>query len=255
MEKIPVYYAFARSGGTLLNRCLGGISGNIVLSEINPYLSVLDIDRQAIDWFDLVSKADYESFLGKNYVEKILYLNHCAQATHRRLIIRDWVSVNFLSNVAIGAFPSKVLEQDLYLKQGGVNPIGIVFSRRAETVLASIKRTFQQFSEISTDDFASAYLSYAAAVSKFPIFHYEDFCENPSSVLQRICSKLDAFYDPIFVDKFHTYHQCTGDNNPGQEPSKYHLGMIAVSGQVESELIEYSKNEKIQEANLLLGYE
>ncbi|MBE9070370.1 sulfotransferase family protein [Leptolyngbya cf. ectocarpi LEGE 11479] len=226
-----------------------------MLSEVNPHLSVLAVEKQAIDWLGLISKEEYASFTRKSYVEKIEHLSQLARATDKKLIIRDWISVNYLPNVAVGAFPSETREQELYLNKYGLQSSGIVFSRRAETVLSSIKRTFTHFSGLSTDDFASAYLSYAEAVSDLPIFHYEDFCENPSSVLQKICSTLNIFYDSSFIEKFYTFHQCTGDNNPGQESKRYHLNMISSSIKIDAEFIEYSQNKKIQKANSLLGYE
>jgi hypothetical protein len=41
--KIPVIYAYPRSGGTLVNRCLGSIPGNLILSEVNPLASVVPL--------------------------------------------------------------------------------------------------------------------------------------------------------------------------------------------------------------------
>ena len=51
--EVSVYYCFARSGGTLINRCLGCIPGNLVLSEVNPMGSIATVESQAtrLAWF------------------------------------------------------------------------------------------------------------------------------------------------------------------------------------------------------------
>ena len=59
---LAVFYSFARSGGTLVNRCLGAIPGNLVLSEVNPHGAVVPVDVQARDWLGLLRPEESEAF-------------------------------------------------------------------------------------------------------------------------------------------------------------------------------------------------
>ena len=71
MNDIAVFYCFARSGGTLINRCLGCIKDNLVLSEVNPHGALLPVETQALDWLKLVSSDQFKNFHDLNYGQKI----------------------------------------------------------------------------------------------------------------------------------------------------------------------------------------
>ena len=84
--EVSVYYCFARSGGTLINRCLGCISGNLVLSEINPMSSIATVESQAtgLDWTVACCKSMRNS-QHKTYGEKVSFLAHAAMASQRSI--------------------------------------------------------------------------------------------------------------------------------------------------------------------------
>ena len=61
-KPIIVMLAYARSGGTLLNRCISSLPGTLVLSEINVEAfcpsSCNTIKEQAKKWYDIELKSD-----------------------------------------------------------------------------------------------------------------------------------------------------------------------------------------------------
>jgi hypothetical protein len=65
METVCIIHQLARSGGTLLNRCLGCMPGILMLSEIHPNMgNRLDQFHalvQAQQWFGIFSDSDIES--------------------------------------------------------------------------------------------------------------------------------------------------------------------------------------------------
>jgi hypothetical protein len=212
--EVSVYYCFARSGGTLINRCLGCIPGNLVLSEVNPMGSIASVESQARDWLGLVAAGEFEQFAGKSYGEKISLLADAATGSGKRLIIRDWPTLNFLSGIHWGYFfPSGVLEQDFYLDRHVLRRHSAVISRRSASVYESLKRSFPHLKELSVDDFSSAYLAYAEAVASFQVIHFEEFCEAPVREFGRLCQALNCSFSDHFVTAFRNFVNCTGDNN------------------------------------------
>lgn len=257
-NKPSVLYAFARSGGTLVNRCLGCIPGNLILSEINPHASVISIEQQALDWLKLLAEYEIPAFSRKPYVEKIFYLQNLAQAKGCNLIIRDWCSVNFLSNPIESDIlvPSFVLEQKTYLQHYEFHGSAVVVSRRAADVYESITRSFQHLQNLNIEDFGESYLKYAAAVSNYPIIHYERICTNPKETISKICNLLGINYDESFIFNFSRFENCTGDTNRPQPSRGIQLESIRpLRSYTDSpNYIAASKNENCQKADELLGY-
>lgn len=214
MSELPVIYAFARSGGTLVNRCLGAIHGNFVLSEVNPHGSVVSLATQARDWLHLITEQQFSTFSQRSYGEQVRYLFDAAQQRNAYLIIRDWTSVNFLNNTVPGGYllPSQVLEQNIYLRRYGFTPRSVVVTRRAADVYESLTRSFEQFRSLPVEEFGAAYLAYAKQVCHYPIVHYEQICIDPEAKIREICNLLAVNYDPAFLTNFNSFDRCTGDN-------------------------------------------
>lgn len=61
--KIPVIYAYPRSGEILVNRCLGSIPDNLILSEVNTLSAVSPIVYQAQHWLNLFTEYQYVNYL------------------------------------------------------------------------------------------------------------------------------------------------------------------------------------------------
>jgi hypothetical protein len=255
--KIPIIYAFARSGGTLINRCLGCIPNNIVLSEVNPHASVVPLEVQAYDWFNLLSSHDFPVFKQKSYGEKIEWLLKVTHQQGRCIIIRDWPSLNFLERASNDIYiASGVLEQELYLWEYGLNGCPIVFTRRSADVYESLTRSFDQLQDLSVKDFGVCYLNYAQSVSAYPVFHYENFCHEPKKELKRICEVLGVNYNDSFITEFSTFDKCTGDNTLLKPSRGSKLDFIKpLKSNCESKAyIVASLDENCQQADKLFGY-
>lgn len=257
--KLPVFYAFARSGGTLLNRCIGCMPGNLVLSEVNPHASVIPIEQQARDWLHLLTDDQFDDFSKKSYGSKLLHLATLAHEKRCHLVLRDWVTANFLSNVVPGTVsivPSLVLEQNYYLSRYGFECCPIVITRRAADVYESITRTFKHLKDLSIEEFGSRYLTYAKSVSRYPIFHYEALCQEPEATVSKICSILNISYDASFVHNFNQFIHCTGDTTLSQPSRGLQLKGIKplTSNSNAPSYVAASQNESCQKADEILNY-
>ena len=250
---LSIYYAFARSGGTLLNRCLGCVSGNLVLSEVNPHQSVMPVEQQAHQWLGLIDEEEHGALQAKSYAEKIRAVLGKAIDRGKQLILRDWCSVNFLPLPRPHQTqPSGVLEQPLYLERIGVRLRAIVFARRAASVYTSLA-----LPSFDLASFARAYLDYARAVYALPVFHYEAFCANPAEQFPRICQALAVPYDSFFLHEFARFQNCTGDManraNPTAPVNRKHIAPVSPP-RSNPRYVAALQDSLCQEADRLLGY-
>ncbi len=255
---ISVYYCFARSGGTLINRCLGCIPGNLVLSEVNPLASMLPVASQAHDWLQLVADCELEEFSLMTYPEQIGTLSERAQSAGRRLIIRDWPTLNFLEGTHWQHFfPSCVLEQELYLDRNGLRRRSAVVVRRAAAVYESVTRSFRHLKDVTIEQFATAYLAYAKEVSRFPIFQFEKFCADPVPELRNLCEALDCRFSESFLASFSRFDRCTGDNTlAAASRAASSDRIVPVPERKDSEAwVLAESNTACREADRLFGYE
>ncbi len=255
MIEIPVIYSFARSGGTLVNQLLGVHPDCLVLSEINPAASYKPIFEQAVEWLGLLEEKEVDGFSFLPYHEKIKFLYDRAMVQKKNLVVRDWVTVNFLHGSAgKDIMPSGHLEQDLYLKRAGFQSVPLVITRKGEAVFKSIKSNFIELAELEMIDFAKSYLAYARAVSTFPIIHLEDLRSQPDTVLIKILNRFNLRSDVIdsLIQSFFTFKNCTGnvslkgDNNSASAQKILPPDLASASLPTHPALIE---------ANGILGYE
>ncbi len=179
--RAPVFYSFARSGGTLVNQLLGAHQDCAVRSEVNPAASFKPIAEQARDWLSLIEADEAEDFPLLPYAEQVRILHRRAGERDKSLIIRDWVTANFLPDCA-GAltWPSGELEQRLYLENAG---------------------------------FGEAYLACARAATSLPRVHLEALRARPRATLLAILRRfsLDESAADVLLETFHTFRNCTGN--------------------------------------------
>jgi hypothetical protein len=213
LSSIPVFYSFARSGGTLVNQLLGVHPQCLVLSEVNPARSYKPVAEQAIEWLGLATPGEAGELAAMPYRRQIALLRERAAARGKTLVVRDWVTVNFLAGTAEGVAPSGRLEQALYLESAGLEPAPMVVARRAGAVYASIVKNFAHLRDLAADAFGEAYLGYARAVSRFPRLHMESLRAGPEAGVAQLVRQfgLDPAAAPTMLRDFHEFRRCTGN--------------------------------------------
>lgn len=229
MIKIPVIFSFARSGGTLVNQLLGVHPDCMVLSEVNPAGSVISVAKQASEWLGLVELKELEKFNESSYSQQITFLDERAKSKGKTLIIRDWVSANYLKNVANTSAPSAVLEQATYLTRAGYSLQPIVVTRKASDVYHSLCRSFKQLGFLSEEEFLSSYMAYARAVNTFPRVSLEALQSDSRETLSYILRRLSLSTDYIDqqLETFADFHLCTGNNTLSAPSASGRLRNIA----------------------------
>jgi hypothetical protein len=180
---VSFIYCYARSGGTLLNRCLNNLSDLVVLSEVHPIYDTaagispaMSIAWQAREWYGI-------ELASRDYLSQVCELHEWCTARGKHLVIRDWTFIDFTPNGFNALNPAKTSTSYALLRDVlEVKAIG--FIRDAIDVGLSIQANFA--------DFSSAYLDYACYLVEHEVelFRYEDFCHNSVATLARICTAL-----------------------------------------------------------------
>lgn len=256
---IPVIFSFARSGGTLANQLLGIHPDCLILSEINPAGSVVPMAKQAVEWLNLIGPAEVSQFEKRPYSQQIALLHERSRSKGNTLIIRDWVTINFLPGAGgISVVSSAILEQRIYLAQVGCSSQPLVITRKANSVYQSIRRNFMHLSNLAVDDFLAAYLDYARAVSDFPKVSLEALQFAPRETLIQILRGLGL--STSYVDQqlltFSSFTRCTGNNTlavPSETTHARHIVPVGSRSETDN-AASINRVAAFMEVDHLLGY-
>lgn len=250
---VGVMICYARSGGTLLNKCIGVMPNTLVLSEVSPVLDNISGAREitphlfpswmARNWFGV----DIDD---SNFSQEMRELIRHCYSNGKTLVVRDWSFLSFSKLDNYVNVPSRQLEILRALSDVDLRPFAFV--RNAIDVWISRGKP-------NPDVFAEDYLAYAQAVVKsgMPIVHYEDFCTDPHPVMKKICNIIGIEYDETFISKYNNYTYVFGDEQVvGGSRGKNAKNIVALSrkklSQQDNALIH--SNAAIHEANELFGY-
>jgi hypothetical protein len=203
---------YSRSGGTLLNKCLGVLPDAIVLSEVHEQGGGWGIEKeksqitvwdQAKYWYNI----DIEA---RNFIDAIKELNAYCVANKKHLIIREWTYLNFNSNNYYGNNPSNKL--DTLAQLSPMKPIVFAFVRNSIDVWLSSGRP-------SIGHFFKRYLSYVDELVKanIRVFKYEDFVKDPDKILRQICDYTGLEYNPNTLRDYHRFDNVNGDVQKGEK--------------------------------------
>jgi hypothetical protein len=123
---LRLVHHMARSGGTPISRCLGCMSGVLLLSEIHP-LGTARFNPlvQAQRWYGLLSSRDLAELRarqGIGFVDAIELIHQRAVDAGQRLVIRDWshldfTGVPFVANPAFRLLTAEALAGRFELRQ------------------------------------------------------------------------------------------------------------------------------------------
>lgn len=251
---ITVMLCFARSGGTVLNQCLGCLPDVVIMSEVNPLGggwgiegkdSFTTIKAQAKEWYGIDLESDEDDFEGS----AVELSGKC-----KHLILRDWTVSNFFPNLGMNLIDGKVafpapnsfLILDALKDKCELKPFAFV--RNSIDVYLSKGG--------SLPIFATAYLNYVREILRLEIsvVRYEDFCRDPDLVIRDICNYTGLPYAAV-TEKYMSFNTVNGDiqyNSRGQAQ-----GQIVILPRIkvhESIMNGIDSCWELKEANRLLGY-
>ena len=208
-------YSLARSGATLISRCLGCMPGHVLLSEVNPRWAWFNPLAQAKDWFKLISDEELSQLKQSgviSYLDAIRLISSKCEARGLNLIIRDWSHVDFTP----GPYPVPPIyhlaQYDLLKTRFDIKHIAIV--RHPLDSFLSLAHLFDYRGRLDYSIYLQGFRKFAEIASQFGYVRYEDFCDNPTLSMEHICEALELHYDPTFLARYNNYQFVTGDHYP-----------------------------------------
>jgi len=211
--KLRIFSNLARTGGTLVSRCLGSMERIALLSEIHPFGSqvsdTFNILSQARKWYQVPDK----EVLGNkryNFNEITRLIAEALEEKGLQLIIRDWVHVDFMAVPFLEQpyYHSRLvefLEKDFDIVQFHLvrHPVPQWFSTDKLAIIHG---------RLSLEQYLEGHYRYAELCRQNGFIRYEDFTVEPERIMQIICDALQVDYDPEFLRNWSDYIHVTGDD-------------------------------------------
>lgn len=211
---LRIVHQMARSGGTIISRCLGCMRDVVLLSEIHP----LGLNRynpldQAHNWFRLLTASDIRRLQERKQVpfeEAMELIYDRCSAMGKTLMIRDWNHLDFTGIPFLKEPAYRLLTAEALSSRFSIQAVATVRHPIDQWLSLRTLDIFQ--GKIDLDRFLVGYHKYAEFCQKIGFVRYEDFTKAPEKHMERICYQLSVSYDPAFIDKWRKYTTITGDN-------------------------------------------
>lgn len=257
----------ARSGSTLMCRCLGCMEGVMLLSELHPLASLDGAFKQAKEWFGLLTQNDIAELQkpgSANYTKAIMLIELRCRERGATLVLRDWAHLDYTGYPYLAPGYRPLLYTEL---AESFDIIRISTTRDPVTQWQSLIRLDMmrkppQTGAFGLDQFLVGYRKYAELCVETGFIRYEDFLLDPDLAMRKLCDHLQIKFDPDFINKWPDYKTITGDtpdpNSPNEIKMPYDSNKILLPPKRPVELglkKKFLANADYHRARELLGYE
>lgn len=210
---IRVLHHTARTGGTVISRCLGVMPSVVLLSEIHP-LGTKHFDplRQARDWFQLVSSAELTRFgeLDRaQFVDAIALVHSRCEQRGQQLILRDWSHLDFTGFPFVDSPVYRLQLVDVL--ENHFHVVHTITVRHPLDQLLSLRRLPIMQAQWDEERILHGFRRFAEVAADVGFLRYEDFTASPDQVLRQICERLQVPFDPTYRERWAGYRNVTGD--------------------------------------------
>lgn len=210
---LRLVHHMARSGGTLISRCLGCMSGVLLLSEIHP-LGTAQFNPlvQAQRWYGLLSSQDLAELRARGrigFVDAIELIYQRAADAGQRLVIRDWSHLDFTGVPFVDKPAFRFLTADALAGRFSLRQVCTV--RHPLDQWLSLRGLSVVQGKLALDDYLAGYRRFAERAQEIGFLRYEEFVADPAAVMKELCRRLDLRFDRHFADRWSSYAFVTGD--------------------------------------------
>lgn len=214
---LRVVHHFACSGGTLISKCLASQPNVFLLSELHPTTRLgLPKDKASYTPHDVVTQAIYGKLPNvDNLAEKLFVQNIIETEKHVRelggyLVVRAHTHADYCTNAEfpeINTF-SRLLEPYFDIKHLVTvrNPIDSFLSLR--------QNGWVHFAPDSFEEYCHRLLSFLSGFDKQQIVKYEDFVEQPESIIKVCIDILELSSKQSSLDYIDVF-KVSGDSGRG----------------------------------------
>jgi len=247
----------ARSGGTLIGKCIGSMDAVTLISEIHPAdLRTTKPMMQAKDWFGLIGPKDIARWKLRppTVLQFVSLCDARAQAKNQTLVLRDWSHLDYIgvpfAKPTYGFALAEALSPAYDIRS-------TVTTRHPIDQYLSLMQLHAVAPKLTFEHYCLGCHRFARHAADHGFHRYEDFTQDPDAVLQQICAELELPFDPTYRDKWHAYTTITGDTTPmvGRGSQKTEIVPLPRKGINESLAERFRANADYQAACQLLGYD
>jgi predicted O-linked N-acetylglucosamine transferase (SPINDLY family) len=210
--EVRVLHHLARTGGTLISKCLASMDDVVLLSEVHPDgASWIDPFTQAQDWFGLIDAEEARQLRAEQRpFETLIAL--CAarcESAGKTLIVRDWTHLDY-TGVPFAA-PGYTLKTLQRLSETFDRVHATATVRHPIDQWLSLDRLSLIHGRLSIGAYLRGYRAFAEDIQDIGFVRYEDFTADPDTALQTLCRRLNISFDPGYRTRWPDYTKITGD--------------------------------------------
>lgn len=209
---IRILHQMARSGGTVVCKCLGSMEDIVLLSEIHPAIvNDLSVIEQAHEWFNLLSPEDIRWLTQKGSVEfgeAIAMICQRCMEQGKTLVIRDWSYIDFIGVPYCPQPFNRLTIVDVLRKRFSLVHTALV--RHPIDQWLGLRRLVRM-ENVTLEMFLHGYFGFAEHCVDIGFVRFEDFTRNPENQLRVLCDRMELNFDPGFRDSWASYTNITGD--------------------------------------------
>jgi len=253
---IRVIRNLARSGGTLIGKCLGCMDHVTMISEFHPSdLNTTQPMKQAHEWFGLIDNKDIQRWKVRRPTA-FQFVSICetrASSRGDKLLLRDWSHLDYIGVPFTKPNYGFALAEMLR----GAYELETVSTVRhpIDQYLSLLQLPFVS-GKLDLDSYIHGCFKFAQFAKENRFYRYEDFTKEPDSTLQSICKDLDLEYDDSYKQKWSSYSTITGDTQQaiGRGSTKKTIESFERKPIDTVLLSRFQANSEYQQTCELLGY-
>jgi hypothetical protein len=210
---LRLIHHMARSGGTLISKCLGCMSGVLLLSEIHPLgTSHFNPLIQAQRWYGLLSSQDLVELKARGrvgFADAIELIRRRAEECSQRLVIRDWSHLDFTGVPFVARPAHRLLTAEALAPRYELRQVCTV--RHPLDQWLSLSQLAVVQGRLSLEGYLAGYRRFAEVASAIGFQRYEDLTRDPPGVMKALCATLQLRFDRSFAARWRDYTFVTGD--------------------------------------------
>lgn len=211
-DELRLVHHMARSGGTVISKCLGCMHGVALLSEIHPggtrYFNPI---AQARAWYGVPAPDDLARIAPDGRIDfaaAVALIRDALVAQGRHLVLRDWSHLDF-TGVPFARPSYRLLLAEALRTRCRLRQVCTV--RHPLDQWQSVSRLAVMQDRLRLAPFLLGYRRFAEAAVEIGFLRYEDFTRAPADLLRTLCARLGLPFDPGFADRWADYDRITGD--------------------------------------------
>lgn len=213
---IRLIHHMARSGGTVICRCLASMDEVVLLSEIHPNgTEMFNPLQQAAEWHGLMNREDARAFARKppDFLEAIGRIEQRCREAGKILVIRDWSHLDY-TGVPFASPSYRPMLAETLAPHFRLRRVSTV--RHPVDQWLSITRHPRFRASLRADTYVEGCLAFAREAVRTGFSRYEDFTAAPDAVLVSLCAALGLPFDEGYRDRWRDWSRITGDVLPGR---------------------------------------